>query len=106
MSSRGHGTLTVQVELNGIRVPLTLDAQALAQIVAALASEQASGELAGAGPLLSICEAAVYLRCKRQRIDDLLYQRRLTRIKDGRRTLISRAELEQHLNSSTARARA
>jgi excisionase family DNA binding protein len=48
-------------------------------------------------PYLTIDEAAVYLRCRRQRIDDLLSQRRLSRIKDGARTLISRAELEAYL---------
>jgi len=48
-------------------------------------------------PYLTIDEAAAYLRCRRQRIDDLLSQRRLSRIKDGARTLISRAELEAYL---------
>lgn len=48
-------------------------------------------------PYMSIPEAASYLRCSRQRIDDLLSQRRLTRIKDGSRTLVSRAEIEEHL---------
>lgn len=48
-------------------------------------------------PYLTIDEAAVYLRCRRQRIDDLLSQRRLSRIKDGARTLISRSELEAYL---------
>ena len=48
-------------------------------------------------PYLTIEEAAVYLRCRRQRIDDLLSQRRLSRVKDGARTLISRTELEAYL---------
>lgn len=48
-------------------------------------------------PWLSVVEAAELLRCKRQRIDDLLSQGRLTRHKDGSRTLISRAEIEEYL---------
>ena len=48
-------------------------------------------------PYLTIEEAAAYVRCRRQRVDDLLSQRRLSRIKDGSRTLIARAELEAYL---------
>lgn len=47
--------------------------------------------------LMTVPEAAEHLRCKRQRVDDLLSQRRLTRIKDGSRTLVARAELEAYL---------
>jgi excisionase family DNA binding protein len=52
-------------------------------------------------PYLTIPQAAAYLRCKRQRIDDLLSSRRLTRYKDGRRTLILRAELDAYLAATT-----
>jgi len=46
-------------------------------------------------PYMTIPEAAAYLRCKgRQRVDDLLSARRLTRYKDGGRTLVLRAELK------------
>ena len=86
----------IQADVNGVRVPLLLDAEALAAIGAALA-DQPDGRDPLASPLLTIAEAATYLRCKRQRIDDLLCQRRLTRIKEGRRTLIQRDELERHL---------
>jgi len=48
-------------------------------------------------PYVTICEAADLLRCRRQRVDDLLSQRRLSRLKDGSRTLISRAEVEEYL---------
>jgi excisionase family DNA binding protein len=51
-------------------------------------------------PFMSIAEAAEFLRCKRQRIDDLLSSGRLTRHKDGSRTLVSRAELEQHVGAA------
>lgn len=51
-----------------------------------------------ASPYLTITQAAAYIGAKdRQRIDDLLSQRKLTRLKDGRRTLVSRAELESYL---------
>jgi excisionase family DNA binding protein len=52
---------------------------------------------------MTIVEAAAYARCKRQRIDDLLSMRRLTRHKDGRRTLIRRAELDAYLNRNQPR---
>lgn len=48
-------------------------------------------------PYMTIPEAAEFLRCRRQRVDDLLCQRRLQRVKDGSRTLIARAELEAYL---------
>ena len=50
-----------------------------------------------ASDLLTVDEAAAFLRCKPQRIRDLLSQRRLARVKDGGRTLIERADLEAHL---------
>jgi excisionase family DNA binding protein len=48
-------------------------------------------------PYLTVVEAAEYLRSKRQRVYDLLSARRLTRFKDGRRTLLSRQELDAYL---------
>jgi excisionase family DNA binding protein len=51
----------------------------------------------GRSPLMTVPEAAELLRCSRQRVDDLLSQRRLTRFKDGRRTLVSRAEIDQYV---------
>ena len=56
------------------------------------------------GHYMTIPEAAELLRCSRQRVDDLLSQRRLTRYKDGRRTLVSRAEIERHLDATTKTA--
>jgi hypothetical protein len=49
----------------------------------------------GSSPYMTIPEAAV--RCKRQRIDDLLSSGRLTRHKDGARTLVARGEVEGHI---------
>jgi excisionase family DNA binding protein len=50
-----------------------------------------------ASPYKTVPEAAAYLRCSRQRVYDLLSQRLLTRVKDGRRTLVLRAEIEGYL---------
>ena len=50
-------------------------------------------------PYMTIPEAADYLRCSRQRVDDLLSQGRLTRVKEGRRTLVSRAEIATYLSN-------
>lgn len=88
--------LTVTVLLNGAPVPFELDKQAITAIAAAVGSraEPAQPE----SPYFSIVEAAAYLRCSRQRIDDLLSARRLSRFKDGSRTLVSRAEIERYVN--------
>lgn len=48
-------------------------------------------------PFLTVAEAAAYVRAKPQRIYDLLTQRRLSRFKDGSRTLVSKDELDAHL---------
>ena len=57
-------------------------------------------------PYLTIPEAAAHLRCRRQRVDDLLSQGRLSRVKDGGRTLIARAELEAYLRGEPTGRRA
>jgi excisionase family DNA binding protein len=51
---------------------------------------------------MTVLEAAEHLRCSRQRVDDLLSQRRLTRYKDGARTLVSRAEIERYVRLDSA----
>jgi len=48
-------------------------------------------------PYMTVAEAADYLRCRRQRVDDLLSSRRLTRHKDGSRTLVARREIEAYV---------
>lgn len=54
-------------------------------------------------PYMTIPEAAEFLRCSRQRIDDLLSSKRLTRFKDGSRTLVSRPEIEEHVRREPRR---
>lgn len=88
-------SVRVTVDLNGVPVALQLDDNALATIAAAL--PQNGTEPGPASPYMTIPEAADYLRCSRQRIDDLLSQRRLTRTKDGTRTLILRSEIDAYL---------
>src|SRR5215208_4761648 len=60
---------------------------------AELRAEFASKGSDFATPHMSVAEAAEFLRCDRQRIYDLLSQGRLSRVKDGSRTLVLRQEL-------------
>jgi len=70
----------------------------IARQEAELVLERHTPEPSGS-PYMTIQEAATLMRCSRQRVDDLLSKRRLTRFKDGRRTLLSRQELEIHLRN-------
>ena len=73
--------------------------EAIAARVAAILADRAPAvELS---PYLNVAETAEYLRCSRQRIYDLCSAGRLTRVKDGERTLIARAELERYLAVDT-----
>jgi excisionase family DNA binding protein len=77
----------------------------LVEQIALLVLEMLDGRAAAvepASPYLTVEEAAGFLRCERQRVYDLLSSRRLTRHKDGRRTLISRAEVEAHVRNGGA----
>jgi excisionase family DNA binding protein len=53
-----------------------------------------SGNSQDRSPYLTVPEAAELLRCRPQRVRDLLSQRRLSRFKEGGRTLIRRSEVE------------
>lgn len=92
--------LSVQVSVE--LTPAQLEAIALraAEIVAARAQRSDPRS-----PYLTITEAAEYLRTGRQRIDNLLSENVLTRVKEGKRTLIARAELEAYLRGETRAAR-
>jgi len=79
--------LTLSMELSRAQL------DAIAQRVAELLVRPPRPEL----ELLTVPEAAGLLRCKPQRIRDLLAQRRLPRVKDGGRTLIARRDLEAYL---------
>jgi excisionase family DNA binding protein len=79
-------------------VSVSLPGEALDALVEALARRlPAAAQPLPGSPYLTIREAAEFLRCSRQRVDDLLSQRRLTRFKDGSRTLVSRTEIEEYV---------
>jgi excisionase family DNA binding protein len=67
-------------------------AQRAAEIVEARAAKAETQR-----PYLSVRESADYLRCSRQRVYDLLSQGALTRLKDGARVLVARAEVDAYL---------
>ena len=90
-------TLTIPPEIVS-----TIAAEAARLVLAELQAEQNTPEVRS--PYLTIREAAEFLRCSRQRVDDLLSQGRLTRYKDGSRTLVSRVEVEEHLRHEERRA--
>ena len=55
-----------------------------------------------ASPYMSVNEAAEYMRCRPQRVYDLLSARRLTRLKDGSRVLVRRDEIDAYLAARAA----
>jgi excisionase family DNA binding protein len=88
--------------------PLTLAipdvlAERIAERAAEIALERLRGEAGVRSPYLTVPEAAEYLRAKPQRVYDLLSSRRLTRYRDGRRVLVSRAELDAYLAENGSR---
>jgi excisionase family DNA binding protein len=87
----GDGELRVRLRLSED------DVDRVARRVVALLRGERDEAAPASSPYFSVPEAAAYLRCKRQRVDDLLSQGVLTRIKEGGRTLVARAELEAHL---------
>jgi excisionase family DNA binding protein len=71
--------------------------EAAARRAAVIVLEQLEQPLAAVSEFLTIPETAELLRCSRQRVDDLLSQRRLPRVKDGSRTLLRRADVLAYL---------
>jgi excisionase family DNA binding protein len=83
-----------------VTIPDELIEEIAARVVRRVLGELPLAEQGSTGqrsPYMSIPEAAAFLRCSRQRIDDLLSQRLLPRVKDGRRTLIPCTALENYL---------
>jgi excisionase family DNA binding protein len=70
---------------------------ALEARVGELEAKLAATQTAPESPYMTIPEAAVLMRCSRQRIDDLLTARVLERVKDGSRTLLRRADVLRYL---------
>jgi excisionase family DNA binding protein len=66
----------------------------IAELAAAIVLERLEAQRPPASEYLTVLEAAELLRCRRQRVDNLLSAGRLTRFKEGGRTLLLRAEVE------------
>jgi excisionase family DNA binding protein len=71
--------------------------------VLAQLADSADTKLAPPSPYMSVVEAAEWLRSSRQRVDDLCSQGKLTRFKEGSRTLISRDELAAYVKNGKRR---
>src|SRR5262249_19127834 len=79
--------------------------EAVAERAAVIVLEQLAAPTSAESEFLTVSEAAAVLRCKPQRIYDLLSAGRLTRYKDGSRVLVRRADLVAHLMPTGARSR-
>ena len=95
----GSGSALVDLAATEIQISLPEPVLVrLAEMVAdILTARQCGKAVEPMSPYMTVPEAAEHLRCSRQRVDNLLSARRLTRIKDGRRTLVARSEVEQRL---------
>jgi excisionase family DNA binding protein len=87
------------------KVELALSEAAL-ETIARRAAEIVLGDLQDlldsaqtSSPYLTVAETADFLRSSRQRVYDLLSERKLTRVKDGARVLVRRDELLAYLES-------
>jgi excisionase family DNA binding protein len=85
----------VEFAAAGGTTTLTLGPEAFLALVYALAEHLVPSTQAS--PYLTVDEAAEYLRAPRHRVYGLLSERKLTRYKDGSRTLVSREEVEAHV---------
>jgi excisionase family DNA binding protein len=74
--------------------------EALAERVAAITNDS-TGSLTQPEPWLNVDQAADYLACARQRIYNLVSQRRLRHAKDGSRVLFRRQWLDDYLEASS-----
>ena len=88
------------MSVNGGGTPLSLSlpdelVEAIAQRAADILAER---QPQAAPELLTVAEAAEYLRCGRQRVYDLVSQGRVPYLKDGARVLIRRADLLAYLD--------
>jgi excisionase family DNA binding protein len=86
--------ISVTLKIGGQSLVAELDDDALATIASAL-TVKADPE----PEFMTIPETAELMRCSRQRVDDLLSARRLERVKDGRRTLLRRADVLAYLEN-------
>jgi len=82
---------------NGDGVAIPLPPELIEAVAARVAEMLAERQRPAEHELMSVDEAAELLRCRRQRVYDLLSQGRLPHLKDGARVLIRRAELLSYL---------
>jgi len=85
------------------RVEMTLPPELIETIVELVVARVLTelGASEPRSPYLTIKEAAELLRCRRHRIDALLSMGTLTRVKEGRRTLVAREEIDRYLAERT-----
>lgn len=84
-----------------LEVTLTLSDEQLARI-ARQAAALMPAEQSSASPWLNVAEAAERLRCRRDRIYDLIALGRLHPRRDGRRVLLHRDDLDRYLEDREA----
>jgi excisionase family DNA binding protein len=82
---------------NGSALSLAFPPELVEAIAERAAEMLAERQRPAAHELMSVDEAAELLRCRRQRVYDLLSQGRLPHLKDGARVLIRRAEILSYL---------
>lgn len=70
---------------------------AFADLLAPLMAARLGSATDVPSPYMSVAEAAEYMRCQPQRVYDLCSARRLTKFKDGSRTLLHRDEIDAYL---------
>jgi excisionase family DNA binding protein len=83
--------------MNGQPLALTLPAAEVERIAERAAELLAERQRPAESKLLTPAEVAEHLRCKPQRVYDLVSQRRLPCVKDGARVLVRRADLAAYL---------
>jgi excisionase family DNA binding protein len=89
--------------VSGRRLALALPDElfeAIALRASQIVLERLKAEADAPPRLLTVSEAAEFLRAKPQRVYDLLSDGRLTRHKDGSRVLVDRCELDAYLGNS------
>ena len=85
---------------NGQPLALAIPDEFLERIAQRAAELLAERQRPAAPELLTVDETADMLRCKRQRVYDLLSQGRLPHLKDGSRVLVRRADVLAYLEDS------
>lgn len=76
--------------------------EAIAQRAAEIVLERQSSSGGDVGELLTVEEAAAYLRCKPQRIYDLRTSRRLPSTSEGGRAIVRRGDLDRLVQDADA----